>query len=44
MPFEEYQDLWNLKENNYRRLDPKQAAVIFMDCRDVTKNHRTYNR
>lgn len=43
MPFVEYRDLWELKENNYRRMDPKQAAVIFMDCRDVTKNHRAYN-
>lgn len=42
MPFEEYHDLWSLKEANYRRLDPNKAAVIFMDCRDVTKNHRIY--
>lgn len=43
MAFDEWQDLYNLKENNFHRLDKKQATVIFMDCRNVTANHGAYD-
>ena len=43
MPFEKYQDLWSLKENSYRRLERDKAAVIFMDCKDVTGDHKRYH-
>lgn len=42
MAFEKYQDLWSLKENSYRRLERDKAAVIFMDCKDVTGDHTRY--
>ena len=43
MAFEKYQDLWSLKENSYSRLEREKAAVIFMDCKDVTGDHVRYH-
>lgn len=42
MPFEKYKDLWELKENNFHRLELQKAAVLFMDCKDVTADHQRY--
>ena len=43
MPFEKYNDLWELKENHFHRVHPDKAAVIFLDCKDVTRNHKHYD-
>lgn len=43
MAFEEYHDIWEMKDNNYRRLDLSKSAVIFMDCKDVTGDHVHYH-
>lgn len=43
MPFEKYKDLWELKENHFHRIHPDKAAVIFLDCKDVTRNHKQYD-
>ena len=43
MPFEKYKDLWELKEEHFHRIHPDKAVLIFLDCKDVTRNHRKYN-
>ncbi|MCC2255557.1 hypothetical protein LKD70_14225 [Ruminococcus sp. CLA-AA-H200] len=42
MAFEQYSDLFELKEQNFHRLDQGKATVIFLDCQGITKNHKDY--
>lgn len=39
---EKYHDLWELKDKSYGKLDENKSIVIFLDGKDVTKNHKKY--
>ena len=43
MIHEEYKDLWERKEKNFKRVQMDQGIVLFLDCKDVTRNHKKYH-
>lgn len=39
---EKYKDLWMIKENSYGEIKMDDALVIFLDGKNITKNHSKY--
>lgn len=43
MAFDEWVDLYRIRENYFHKLNPSLHTIIFMDGRGVTGNHLRYN-
>lgn len=39
---EKYKDLWEQKEKSFKRVQMDQGIVLFLDCKDVTRDHKKY--